>query len=115
MRFIIIGVALIFVGIIVLGAFGHDYQSATIESNEFGTCYEYSDESPPVEINCSFKIFDQTVFFGVVIGFIIAGITSLVKGVRGDWDNKVRPEDMVGPGNNNTNNQNGDSDESDKK
>jgi len=31
MRFIIIGVALIFVGIIVLGAFGHDYQSETIE------------------------------------------------------------------------------------
>jgi len=100
MRFIIIGVALIFVGIIVLGAFGHDYQSATIESNEFGTCYEYSDESAPVEINCSFKLFDQNVFFGLILGFIGAGIISLIKGVRGDWDNKVKPEDMMGPGNN---------------
>ena len=100
MRFIIIGVALIFVGITILGAFGHDYQSATIESNEFGTCYEYSDESPPVEINCSFKIFDQSVFFGLILGFIGAGIISLIKGVRGDWDNKIKPEDMIGPGNN---------------
>jgi len=32
MRFIILGVALIFVGIIVLGAFGHEYQAA--QSNQ---------------------------------------------------------------------------------
>ena len=97
MRFIIIGVALIFVGFIVLGAFGHDYQAATFESNEFGTCYEYSDDKPPIEINCSYKIFDQTIFFALVVGFIGAGIISLVKGVKGDWDNKVKPEDMAGP------------------
>ena len=115
MRFTIIGIVLIFVGFIILGTLGESYQAATFESNEFGTCYEYSEDMPPVEINCSYKIFDQTVFFGVVIGFIIAGIISLVKGVRGDWDNKVRPEDMIGPGNNNTNSQNSDSDESDKK
>ena len=98
MRFIIIGVALVFVGFIILGVFGHDYQAATLESNEFGTCYEYSEDSPPVEINCSYKILDQTIFFGLIIGFIGAGIIALVKGVRGDWDNQIRPEDMVGPG-----------------
>ena len=32
MRFIILGVALIFVGVIVLGAFGHEYQAAPLES-----------------------------------------------------------------------------------
>lgn len=98
MRFTIIGVGLIFVGFIVLGALGHDYQAATFESNEFGTCYEYSDDHPPIEINCSFKIMDQALFFSLVIGFIVAGIVFLIKGVRGDWDNKVKPEDMVGPG-----------------
>ncbi len=36
MRFIILGIALIFVGFIILGAFGHEYQAATLESNEFG-------------------------------------------------------------------------------
>ena len=97
MRFTIIGVGLIFVGFIILGVFGHDYQAATLESNEFGTCYEYSDDSPPTEINCSFKIMDQTLFFALVIGFLGAGIISLVKGIRGDWDNKVNPEDMAGP------------------
>ena len=98
MRFTILGVGLIFVGFIVLGAFGHEYQAATFESNEFGTCYEYSDDKPPVEINCSYKILDQTLFFGLIIGFIGAGIISLVKGVKGDWDSKVKPEDMTGPG-----------------
>ena len=106
MRFIIIGISLIFVGFLILGGFGHNYQAATLESNEFGTCYEYSDNSPPVEIDCSFKIFNQTIFFGLVIGFIAVGVIFLIKGVRGNWDNKVKPEDMVGPGNN----QNGDSD-----
>jgi hypothetical protein len=110
MRFIIIGIALIFVGFLILGVFGHNYQAATFESNEFGTCYEYSDDAPPVEINCSFKIFDQTVFFGIVLGFIGAGIIALIKGVKGDWDNKVKPEDMVGPGGK----QNENSDDSDK-
>ncbi|MGY5152276.1 MAG: hypothetical protein ACW9XA_08415 [Candidatus Nitrosopumilus sp. bin_6a] len=100
MRFIIIGIVLVFAGFVILGGFGQNYQAATLESNQFGTCYEYSDNSPPVEINCSFKIFDQTVFFGVVIVLIGAGIISLIKGTRGDWDNRVKPEDMVGPGNN---------------
>lgn len=108
MRFIIIGIGLVFVGFIILGGFGQNYQAATLESDQFGTCYEYSENSPPVEINCSFKIFDQTVFFGLVIGIIGIGIISLIKGTRGDWDNRVKPEDMVGPGNNQN------SDESDK-
>ncbi len=98
MRFIMIGIALIFVGFIILGVFGHGYQAATLESNEFETCYEYSDEKAPVEINCSVKIFNQTLFFALIIGFVGAGIIALVKGVKGDWDNKVKPEDMVGPG-----------------
>ena len=100
MRFTILGVALVFVGFIILGGFGNNFQAATFESSEFGTCYEYSDDKPPVEINCSFKIFDQTVFFALVLAFIGAGIISLIKGVKGDWDNRVKPEDIVGPGNN---------------
>ena len=97
-RFIIIGIVLVFVGFIILGTFGHNYQAATLESNEFDTCYEYSENNPPVEISCSFKIFDQALFFVLVMGFVGAGVIALVKGVKGDWDNKVKPEDMVGPG-----------------
>ena len=98
MRFIIIGIGLTFAGFLVLGVFGENYQAATLESDEFGTCYEYFEDRPPAEINCEFKILDQTVFFSVVIALIGAGIISLVKGAKGDWDNKVKPEDMVGPG-----------------
>ena len=99
MRFIIIGIILIFVGFVILGGFGQNYQAATLESDEFGTCYEYFEDKPPEEVNCSFKTFDQTLFFVLVIGFIGAGIVALIKGVKGDWDNKVKPEDIVGPGN----------------
>ena len=98
MRFIIIGIVLVFAGFLVLGVFGDNYQAVTLESDEFGTCYEYFEDKPPAEIDCSFKILDQTLFFSVVLVIIGAGIISLVKGVKGDWDNKVKPEDMVGPG-----------------
>ena len=94
-----IGIVLIFAGFIILGIFGENYQAATLESNEFGTCYEYSEKEAPIEINCSFKILDQTIFFVLVIGFIGAGIIALVKGSRGDWDSKVKSEDIVGPSN----------------
>ena len=99
MRFIMIGIVLIFAGFIILGVFGENYQAATLESNEFGTCYEYSEKEAPIEINCSFKILDQTVFFVLVIGFISAGVIALIKGSRGDWDSKVKSEDIVGPSN----------------
>ena len=97
MRFVIIGIVLVFAGFVILGIFGDQFKAATIESNEFGTCYEYFNDKPPMEINCSFKVFDQTVFFGIIIGFLGAGVISLVKGVKGDWDNKINPEDVVGP------------------
>ena len=29
---------------------------------------------------------------------IICGIASLLKGMKGKWDQNVKPEDMVGPG-----------------
>lgn len=98
MRFIILSVVLIFAGFLILGVFGHDYQMASIEANEFGDCYDYDAGSNPIPINCSFKIFDQVLFFALVLVLIAAGIVALIKGVRGKWDNEVKPEDMVGPG-----------------
>ena len=99
-RFTLIGVGLIFAGFIVLGVFGSQFFSATVESMEFSDCYEYFEDKPPVPVPCDVALQDKTAFFALVIGLIAAGIISLIKGVRGDWDQKVRPEDMVGPGNN---------------
>ena len=98
MRYIIIGIVFIFSGFLILGIFGHDYQIANIEANEFGKCYEYYDDKEPVAISCSSKIFNQTLFFIIVIVLIVVGIISLIKGVKGRWDNDVKSEDMVGPG-----------------
>ena len=98
MRYVIIGIVFIFSGFLVLGIFGHDYQIANIEFREFGECYEYQSGKEPVAINCSSKIFEQTLFVTIVIVVILVGIISLIKGIKGKWDNDVKPEDMVGPG-----------------
>ena len=37
------------------------------------------------------------IFFAIVVLLIICGVASLVKGIRGRWDQDVKPEDMVGP------------------
>lgn len=96
-RFVLIGIVIVFAGFLVLGIFGENFQTSNIESDEFGTCFEYHEGGEPIPIDCSAKIFDQNLFFGMVIALIGSGVISLVKGVRGDWDSKVKPEDMVGP------------------
>jgi len=96
-RFIIIGILLIFSGFLVLGIFGENYQASSIEANEFETCLEFSDDKEPIPIDCSEKMLGQNTFFGLVIALIAGGMLALVKGVRGNWDSKVKPEDMVGP------------------
>ena len=97
-RFTLIGVGLIFAGFIVLGVFGSQFFSATIEAQEFSDCYEYFEDKPPVPVPCDVALQDKTAFFGLVVGLIGAGVFALIKGVRGEWDQKVRPEDMLGPG-----------------
>jgi hypothetical protein len=97
-RYIIIGIVLIFSGFLILGVFGHDFQIANIESSEFGECYEYYDDKEPVAVSCSSKIFDQSLFFTIIAILILGGIISLIKGGKGKWDNEVKSEDMVGPG-----------------
>jgi len=97
MRYVIISIILIFSGFLILGMFGHDYQRTNIEASEFEECYNYQEGKTPVPINCSFKIFDQILFFIVVLGLIGAGIIAIIKGIKGKWDNEVKSEDMVGP------------------
>ncbi len=97
-RFTLIGIGLIFVGFIVLGIFGSNFIGPTIEAQEFDDCYEYFDDKPPVPVNCDVQFLNKTIFFALVIALIGSGIVSLIKGVRGKWDQDVKPGDMLGPG-----------------
>ena len=63
MRFIMIGVVLIFAGFIILGTLGGHYSSASVESGEFDTCYEYSDESPPLRSTAQTRYWDRRCSF----------------------------------------------------
>ncbi len=94
-----LGIGLIFVGFIILTVFGTEYFDATVEAGEFETCFDYFDDSPPVEVSCDAKLQNKVMFLGFVMALVGAGIVSLVKWIRGKWDQDVKPEDMVGPSN----------------
>ena len=93
-----IGIGLIFAGFIILGIFGAEFFDVSVQAQEFETCFEYFDDRPPVPIECEAKLQDKVIFSGLVAGLVGAGIFALVKGVRGKWDQDVKPEDMLGPG-----------------
>ena len=101
-RFIILGIGLIFAGFIVVGVFGAQYFGPTIEAEQFGDCYEYFDDKPPVPVDCENLLQGKIMIVGFVVGLILAGILSLIKGAKGSWDQNVKPEDIVGPGGNNS-------------
>ena len=96
-RFIIIGAGLIFAGIIILSVFSSDHVDITLQA-EFGDCYEYHSDGPPTEIDCDIAFQDKMIFFSFVILLVTCGIVAMVKGIRGTWDQDVKPEDAVGPG-----------------
>jgi len=95
-RFIILGVGLIFAGIIILSVFGAQFDEITMQE-EFHVCYEYHADTPPTEIDCNIASQNKMIIFAIVALLIACGIASLVKGIRGKWDQDVKPEDMVGP------------------
>jgi hypothetical protein len=95
-RFIILGVGLIFAGIIILSVFGAQFNEITVQE-EFSECYEYHADAPPTEIDCDITFQNKLIIFAIIALLIISGIVSLVKGIKGKWDQDVNPEDMVGP------------------
>ena len=95
-RFIILGVGLIFTGIIVLTVFGPQFDEITLQE-EFRDCYEYHTDAPPTEIDCDIAFQNKMIIFAIVALLTTCGIASLVKGIRGSWDQNVKQEDMVGP------------------
>ncbi len=98
-RFTMLGIALIFAGFLILGIFGSLYMEASIQAQEFGDCFDYSENAQPTQIDCSVVLQDKSVLTAVIVGLIGGGIVSLIKGVRGKWDQDVKPQDMLGPGN----------------
>ena len=97
-RFVMIGVVVLSVGFIVMAVFGSQYQDITVQTKEFSECYDYTDENVAVKIDCDEQLQNRNLMFVAVIGILVAGGILLVKGIRGTWDNDVKPEEMLGPG-----------------
>jgi len=96
-----IGVLTITIGFIFLGVYGEEYTEYTVQSKEFSDCYGFEGESKPSELDCNKILQNKILFFLAVIAIITGGILALIKGLKGNWDQRVRPEDMVGPGGSN--------------
>ena len=97
-RFVMIGVVVLSVGFIVMAVFGGQYQDITVQTKEFSECYDYTDENVAVKVDCDEQLQSKNLMFVAVIGILVAGGILLVKGIRGTWDNDVKPEEMLGPG-----------------
>ena len=97
-RFVMIGIVVLSVGFIVMAVFGTQYQDITVQSKEFTECYDYTDENVAVKVDCDEQLQSRNLMFGAVIGILAIGGIALVKGIRGTWDNDVKPEEMMGPG-----------------
>lgn len=95
-RYTMIGIALIFAGFVTFGVFGQDHYNYAVQSQQFGDCFRY-DNGNEVEVSCDQALQNRLAFFGLVVAIIGAGIFFLIKGVRGKWDQDVKPEDKVGP------------------
>ena len=114
-RFIILGVGLVFSGIICLTVFNGQSAEITLQE-EFSKCYEYHEDSPPTEIDCDIAYQNKMIVFVITALLVVCGIVSLVKGMNGGWDQNVKPEDMVGPGSSfDTRDEPDDSDQNDSK
>ena len=97
-RFVMIGVVVLTVGFIVMAVIGNQYQDITVQTKEFSECYDYTDENVVVKVDCDKQLQSKNLMFAAVIGILVVGGIALVKGVRGTWDNDVKPEEMLGPG-----------------
>ena len=96
-RFIMIGLILVFVGFLLVGVLDRQYLEFTVQANEFGDCFDYTDQSNPIPVNCDVIMQNKTIFFGARFVLIGSGIFALIKGVRGKWDQDVKSDEMVGP------------------
>jgi len=97
-RFVLIGIIVLSIGFIVMAIFGAQYQDITIQTKEFSECYNYTDENVAIKIDCDEQLQNKNLMFVVVMGILASGGIAIVKGIKGTWDNDVKPEEMLGPG-----------------
>jgi hypothetical protein len=95
-RLIMIGSVIIVVGFFIGGMAGSEYNQFAIQETAFGDCYDYS-TGTAVHVNCGQKQFDNLLELILSIALIGGGVTILIKGMRGKWDQNVKSDEMVGP------------------
>ena len=96
-RFILLGLILVFGGFTFGGIVGSQYVKFTVQANEFGDCFDYTNDGKAIPVSCVLVIQDKYVVLAVVVALVGGGVASLVKGAKGTWDQDVKSDEMVGP------------------
>lgn len=97
-RFVILGTILVFAGFLLLGIFGRSVGFMVFEE-ESGKCYNFDQTNSDMLVDCNSMFQNKLFLFSLVLILIVSGILSLVKGIRGRWDQNVKNDEMVGPKN----------------
>lgn len=96
-RFIVLGLILVFAAFMFGGIVGSQYVKFTVQANQFSDCFDYTSEGKSIPVSCALVIQDKYIVLGVVVALLGGGVASLVKGVKGKWDQDVKSDEMVGP------------------
>jgi len=95
-RLVMAGSAIIFAGFVIGGITVSQYSQYMIQATQFGDCYDYSTGST-IPVKCDTKFQEEYLYLGLSLGIIGIGAFVIIKGIKGRWDQDVKPSEMLGP------------------
>ena len=95
-RLIILGSLIVFGGLIYGGLKASEYVQYTVQDQNFDECFDYS-TGQAVHVKCDQKIQEKYTYLTISLAIIAVGIFIAVKGLRGNWDQNVKSDEILGP------------------
>ncbi|MGI0072290.1 MAG: hypothetical protein ACREA3_00550 [Nitrosotalea sp.] len=95
-RLIIIGSVIVFGGLIYGGMKASEYLDFTLQQQNFDECFDYS-SGHAVHVKCDQKAQEKYFYFSISLVIIGIEVFIMIKGLRGNWDQNVKNDEMLGP------------------
>jgi hypothetical protein len=91
-----LGSMIIFGGLIYGGMKASEYSDFTVQKQNFDDCYDYSSGNT-IQVNCDQKEQEKYSYFMISLAIIGLGVFIIIKGIRRNWDQSVKNDEMLGP------------------
>lgn len=96
-RLIMIGSVIVFAGLFYGGGMkASEYMDFTIQQQNFDECFDYS-TGHVVSVKCGQKEQEKYSYLILSLAITGIGIFIMIKGLRGNWDQNVKNDEMMGP------------------